>query len=116
MGVKIADVWKTFGRGLHQRGSLPNYADPTENGATSYSPPDFLVREAANLQGYALCRQPLLASRVCHLGGLVPPFWYPGGPFWHLGSTLKNPGSSRMDTRGLEKDFIDFELILIFYF
>ena len=26
------------------------------------------------LKGYALCRQPLLASRGCHLGALVRPF------------------------------------------
>ena len=23
-----------------------------------------------------------------HLGGLVPPFWHPGGPSWHLGGTM----------------------------
>ena len=37
-------------------------------------------------KGYALCRQPLLASWDCHLGGLVPPFWYSGRQFWHLGA------------------------------
>ena len=37
------------------------------------------------LKGCALCHRPLLVSRGCHLGGLAPPFWHPGGPFWHLG-------------------------------
>ena len=37
------------------------------------------------LKGYALCRRPLLASRDCHLGALVPPFWHSGTP---SGSTL----------------------------
>ena len=40
------------------------------------------------LKGYALCRQPLLTSRECHLGASVLPsltFWE---PFWHLGSSL----------------------------
>ena len=75
---------------------------------------------AANLKGYALCRRPLLASRDCHLGALVPPFWHSGShfgtsgapwvailvprehlgrPFWHLGTTLEDHGSSRMDTK-----------------
>ena len=40
------------------------------------------------LQGYALCRRLLLAPRGCRFGGLVPRFWYLGGPFWHLGSSL----------------------------
>ena len=50
------------------------------------------------LKWYAPCRRPLLASRDCHLGALVPPFWHPrsyfgisgllGWSFWHLGSTL----------------------------
>ena len=26
-----------------------------------------------NLKGYALCRRPLLVSRDCHLGYLLPP-------------------------------------------
>ena len=46
-----------------------------------------------DLEGYALCRRPLLAPRGCHLGGLVSPsifiFWgtilaprdHPGGPW-----------------------------------
>ena len=72
------------------------------------------------LKGYALCRRPLLTSRDCHLGALVPPFltfWEPfwhlgstlgdhftsrehlGRPFWHLGTTLEDHGSSRMDTK-----------------
>ena len=40
------------------------------------------------LKGHALCRQPLLASRGCHLGGSVPPFRHSGRPFYHLESTL----------------------------
>ena len=42
------------------------------------------------LNGYALCRQPLLASEDCRLGALVLPFWqeHLSKPFWHLGSTL----------------------------
>ena len=52
------------------------------------------------LKGYAPCRRPLLAPRGCHLGGLVLPFWQPGGPFWHLGSTLGDHRSSRMDMWG----------------
>ena len=44
---------------------------------------------------------PLIAiAQNCHLGGLVPAFWHPGGPLWHLGSTLGDHGSSRMETRG----------------
>ena len=39
------------------------------------------------LEGYPLPPAPL-ARRDRHLGGLVPPFCYSGGPFWHLGSTL----------------------------
>ena len=57
------------------------------------------------LKGYALCRRLLLAPRGCYLGCLVPPFWQPGGPFWHLGSTLEDHRSSRMDTRGAGTGF-----------
>ena len=78
-----------------------------------------------NLKGDAICRQPLhkldrLASRDRHLGALVPPFWHSGShfgtpeppwgpilasrehigrPFSHLGATLEDHGSSRMDTK-----------------
>ena len=41
-------------------------------------------------ESFALCRWPLLVPRGCHFGG----------PFWHLGRTLEDHGSSRMDTRG----------------
>ena len=47
----------------------------------------FVDAQAFNdLKGYALCRQPLLVPRGCHLGGSAPPFWHHGRPFWHLGS------------------------------
>ena len=26
-------------------------------------------------------------AQNCDLGGLVSPFWQPGGPFWHIGGT-----------------------------
>ena len=68
----------------------------------------------------------LLALGGCHLGGSVPPIWYPGavfaprehsgGPFWHLGTTLEDLGSSRMDTRGSGMGFSDFGLIWGPYF
>ena len=38
-----------------------------------------LVKFIAYLKGYALCRRPLSDPRRCHLGGLVLPFWHPGG-------------------------------------
>ena len=44
-------------------------------------------RTAVFPNGYALCSWPLLVPRGRHLGGLVPPFWHPGGLFWHLGNT-----------------------------
>ena len=68
----------------------------------------------------ALCRRPLLASRDCNFGGLVPPFcpsgsrfgtsgppWvailesreHLGKPFWYLRTTLEDHGSSKMDAR-----------------
>ena len=49
-----------------------------------------------HLKGCALCCWPLLAPPDCHSGGLVAPFLHPGGPFWHIGSTLEHHGSSRM--------------------
>ena len=51
------------------------------------------------LKGYDLCRRHLLVPRGCHLGGLVPPFWQPGWPFWHLGITLEDHESSRMGSQ-----------------
>ena len=53
------------------------------------------------LKGYVLCRRLLSASRGCHLRGLVPPFWHPGGPWWQDGF------------EGVRhRIFIDFEVIL----
>ena len=63
------------------------------------------------LKGYVLYRRPLEGPRGYHSGGLVPPFWYCGGPLWHLGPrrTLGAAGWSR---GGLAQDFIDFGLVL----
>ena len=61
------------------------------------------------LKGYALCRRPL-SSWQLPFGGLgafilaprgtiLAPREHPGGPFWHVGTTLEDHGNSRMDTR-----------------
>jgi len=49
------------------------------------------------LKAYVLCRQPVLASRGCHLGGSVPPFWRSGTPGWRGGwkKTLPNENVSK---------------------
>ena len=51
-------------------------------------------------KGYAFWRQPLLASRGCHLAGLVPIFLHPVEPFWHLGTTLGTILAPRDDPWG----------------
>ena len=47
-----------------------------------------------NLKGYALCRRPLLAPRICHLGSLVSPFLQPGDHFWTSGALGEHFGTS----------------------
>ena len=65
------------------------------------------------LKGYAVCRRPFLAPRGSHLESLVPPCWYLGGPFWHL-------GTPRQQYYGFEvvwhRIYIDFGMILRPYF
>ena len=67
------------------------------------------------LKGYALCRRPLLASEVVFLGfgvsilifwgNVLAPRAHPKEPFWYLGTTLRDRGSSRMDSRWYFKGF-----------
>ena len=44
---------------------------------------------AIYLNGYALCRRPLLAPRGYHLEGLVSPFYIPGGHFGTSGAPCR---------------------------
>ena len=68
--------------------------------------------------------EPFLAFGGCHLGCLVPPLWYPGRPFWNLGSTQgdhfgifwrDHPGGPWEQLDGHEgvcnRIFVDFGLI-----
>ena len=53
---------------------------------------------------------PFISSRL-PFRGLVLPFSHPGVPFWPLGSTFEDHGSSRMDTTGVDFGTI-FERVL----
>ena len=44
-------------------------------------------------------------AQNCDFGGLVPAFWHSWVPFWYLGGTLGDRGSSRKDMWGLESKF-----------
>ena len=66
-----------------------------------------------NLKGYAFWPRPILAPFGYQKLTFVPPFWYPGQPFGHLGPTLEDHGRSRKGTRDVQNQiFIDFASIL----